>query len=61
MPHCSCPANNYVLTGHNFRRLVLEASSLDGDSYLVEVGVALWAAPDEPILGWSALIRLAGR
>jgi hypothetical protein len=37
-----------------------EASSLDQDSYPIEVGLALWPAPDEPILGWSALIRPAG-
>ena len=37
-----------------------EASSLDGDSYPIEVGIALWSAPDEPVLGWSALIRPAG-
>jgi DNA polymerase-3 subunit epsilon len=37
-----------------------EASSLDQDSYPIEVGLALWPAPGEPILGWSALIRPAG-
>lgn len=37
-----------------------EASSLDQDSYPIEVGLALWPAPDQPILGWSALIRPAG-
>ena len=37
-----------------------EASSLDGDSYTIEVGVALWATPDKPVLGWSVLIRMAG-
>lgn len=37
-----------------------EASSLDEDGYPVEVGLALWPAPDAPILGWSALIRPAG-
>ena len=37
-----------------------EASSLDQDSYPIEIGLALWPAPDEPILGWSALIRPAG-
>ena len=34
-----------------------EASSLELDSYPIEVGLALWAAPDAPVLGWSALIR----
>lgn len=37
-----------------------EASSLDEDSYPIEVGLALWPAPDAPILGWSALIHPAG-
>ena len=37
-----------------------EASSLDDDSYPMEVGLALWPGPDEPILGWSTLIRPAG-
>jgi len=37
-----------------------EASSLDEDSYPIEVGLALWPAPDEPILSWSVLIRPAG-
>jgi len=36
-----------------------EASSLDQDSYPIEVGLALWPGPDEPILGWSTLIRPA--
>lgn len=40
--------------------LDFEASSLDQDSYPIEVGLALWPAPDEPVLGWSALIRPAG-
>ena len=35
----------------------IEASSLDEGSYPIEVGVAIWRAPDVPILGWSALIR----
>ena len=38
-----------------------EASSLDRDNYRNEVCVALWAAPDEPVLGWSVQIRLAGK
>ena len=37
-----------------------EASSLDQDGYPIEVGLALWPAPDQPVLGWSALIRPAG-
>lgn len=37
-----------------------EASSLDQDSYPIEAGLALWPAPGEPVLGWSALIRPAG-
>lgn len=37
-----------------------EASSLDQDSYPIEVGIACWPAPDESISGWSALIRPAG-
>ena len=36
-----------------------EASSLDPNGYPIEVGLALWPAPDEPIRGWSALIRPA--
>ncbi|MDE2005878.1 MAG: hypothetical protein KGI51_04865 [Rhodospirillales bacterium] len=35
----------------------VEASSLDLAGYPIEVGVALWSAPDQPIFGWSALIR----
>ena len=35
-----------------------EASSLDDDSYPVEIGLALWPGPDEPIFGWSTLVRL---
>ena len=37
-----------------------EASSLDLDSYPIEAGIACWPAPDEPVFGWSALIRPAG-
>ena len=37
-----------------------EASSLEHDSYPVEVGLACWAAPGQPILVWSTLIRPAG-
>lgn len=37
-----------------------EASSLDLDSYPIEVGIACWPAPDQPVFGWSALIRPAG-
>lgn len=37
-----------------------EASSLDLDSYPIEVGIACWPAPDEPVFGWSALIRPTG-
>ena len=37
-----------------------EASSLDLDSYPIEVGIACWPAPDEPVFGWSTLIRPAG-
>ena len=40
--------------------LDFEASSLDDDSYPIELGLALWPAPDEPILGWSTLIRPVG-
>ena len=40
--------------------LDFEASSLDEDGYPIEVGLALWPGPDEPILGWSALVRPAG-
>ena len=36
-----------------------EASSLDQDGYPIEVGLALWPALDQPILGWSTLIRPA--
>ena len=36
-----------------------EASSLDPNGYPIEVGLALRPAPDEPIRGWSALIRPA--
>jgi len=34
-----------------------EASSLEQDGYPIEVGVAAWFAPDQPVLGWSTLIR----
>lgn len=34
-----------------------EASSLDLNGYPIEVGLAVWPAPEEPILGWSALIH----
>ena len=37
-----------------------EASSLDQDSYPIEVGIACWPAPDESVFGWSALIQPAG-
>jgi hypothetical protein len=36
-----------------------EASSLEHDGYPIEVGLACWPARDEPILGWSTLIRPA--
>jgi hypothetical protein len=35
----------------------IEASSLDLKGYPIEVGLALWPAPDDPVFGWSALIR----
>jgi hypothetical protein len=35
----------------------IEASSLELTGYPIEVGLALWPAPDEPIFGWSTLIR----
>lgn len=38
-----------------------EASSLDEDSYPIEVGLALWPAPGESILSWTALIQPAGK
>jgi hypothetical protein len=48
----------------SFRRLPwplavidVEASSLDLAGYPIEVGLALWPAPDEPTFGWSTLIR----
>ena len=34
-----------------------EASSLDADSYPIEVGIARWRGPEEPIETWSTLIR----
>ncbi len=36
-----------------------EASSLEQDGYPIEVGLALWPALDQPVLGWSTLIRPA--
>lgn len=33
-----------------------EASSLDEGTYPIEVGVCRWAAPDQPLEGWSTLI-----
>ena len=36
-----------------------EASSLEQDSYPIEVGLALWSGPSESVLGWSTLIRPA--
>lgn len=35
----------------------IEASSLDLAGYPIEVGLARWPAPHEPIFGWSTLIR----
>ncbi len=35
----------------------IEASSLDLTGYPIEVGLAFWPAPNEPIFGWSMLIR----
>jgi hypothetical protein len=35
----------------------VEASSLDLKGYPIEVGLALWPAPNEPTFGWSTLIR----
>jgi hypothetical protein len=35
----------------------IEASSLDLTGYPIEVGLAFWPAPNEPIYGWSVLIR----
>ena len=37
-----------------------EASSLDQDDYPIEVGLALWPAPDDPVFSWSTLIQPAG-
>ncbi len=34
-----------------------EASSLAKDSYPIEVGVARWDSPEQPIRTWSSLIR----
>lgn len=34
-----------------------EASSLDADSYPIEVGIARWRGPEERIETWSTLIR----
>lgn len=36
-----------------------EASSLEDGSYPIEVGLAVWPASDQPIYGWSTLIRPA--
>lgn len=36
--------------------LDFEASALGRNSYPIEVGVCVWAKPDQPIRGWSALI-----
>jgi hypothetical protein len=48
----------------SFRRLPwplavidIEASSLDLTGYPIEVGLALWHAPNEQIFSWSTLIR----
>lgn len=35
----------------------IEASSLDLSGYPIEVGLAVWPAPDAPIFGWSTLIH----
>lgn len=37
--------------------LDFEASSLFDDSYPIEIGIARWRSPDEPIEVWSTLIR----
>lgn len=34
-----------------------EASSLEWDGYLIEVGIVVWRAPEAPMLGWSTLIQ----
>jgi hypothetical protein len=34
-----------------------EASSLDVGNFPIEVGLAMWRAPDEPIYCWSTLLR----
>ena len=34
-----------------------EASSLEQDGYPIEVGLAVWFSLDQPMLGWSTLIR----
>ncbi|HQS07647.1 MAG: hypothetical protein B7Y12_04200 [Rhizobiales bacterium 24-66-13] len=39
------------------RIIDFEASSLEDGGYPIEVGLAVWPAPDEPIQVWSALIR----
>lgn len=40
-----------------FATLDFEASALSAASYPIEVGVCVWRHPDEPIAGWSTLIR----
>ena len=37
-----------------------EASSLDQDGYPIEVGLALWSGPEDPIFSWSSLIQPVG-
>ena len=37
--------------------LDFEASSLGSSSYPIEVGLCIWDGPDEPIRGWSTLIK----
>lgn len=39
------------------RTLDFEASSLEDGGYPIEVGIAVWPAPGEPISSWSALIQ----
>src|SRR5450631_2081424 len=34
-----------------------EASSLEVGTFPIEVGLAMWRAPDDPIYCWSALLK----
>ena len=52
------PSANYLATlPWPLFAIDFEASSLDNETYPIEVGVARWLSPKGPVEGWSTLIR----